>query len=377
MKSRMDRYYDASLVEKENNGATENQNCVSRTKKNDQLYKEVSSLKIESFDVNSNVSVIGQNSKNIDIQDVQKILDEKYHEKSKKRSFGDAEMRDIPKINLDETREYDINSIIEKARTNKEVNYEEDRLKKLRNTQYDILKKIDVDEKTQDSKEELVKKSRTGAKRTNKELLSLIDTITTKELINEKAIKTSAKNFEKSLKEDTAEIVIKKDAKKVVPKNDTILDNTLASSSTDLDPLDILSDLRGDNENTRVLGINDLKKTEESIILDRNLVKDLEETKVKESVLKKQLEEDMDDTLDDKKIKETEKLLKEEKEKERSVTSTITTLGKDNSFDDFADLRDDMKFTKILVKVLIIIIVIIFIVGCIFLANKFMGLGLF
>lgn len=369
MKSRMDRYYDASLMDKENNETTEPFKGESRTKKNDQLYKEVSSLKIESFDVNSNVSVIGQNSKNIDIQDVQEILDKKYHEKSRKKSFGDAEIRDIPKINLDETREYDINTIMEKARTNKKVNYEEDRLKKLRDTQYDILRKIDPDEEQiKDIKAKEENKTRTGAKKTNKELLSLIDTITTKELINEKALKSSAKNFEKTLKEDTAEIIT---------QNDTILDNTLASNDADLDPLDILSDLRGDNENTRVLGINDLKKTEQSIVLDRDLVKDLEETKVVGSSLKKKMQEDMEDTVDDKNIKETEKLLKEEKEKERSVTSTISTLGKTSNFDDFADLRDDMGVTKIILKVLIVIIVLAFIAGCLYLANKFLGLGLF
>lgn len=365
MKSRMDRYYDASLMENDNSEDTETVKGASRTKKNDQLYKEVSSLKIESFDVNSNVSVIGKNSKNIDIQDVQEILDKKYHEKSKKKSFGDAEMRAIPKIKLDETREYDINSIIEKARTNKEINYEEDRLKKLRETQYDLLKKIDGNEINEEKVEEPAK-TKTGAKKTNKELLSLIDTITTKELINEKALKSSAKSFTKSLEEDTAEIVT---------KDDTILDNTLVSKNDDLDPLDILSDLRGNNENTRVLGINDLRENEQSLISNEQPVKDLEETKGLTTTIKKKSETDAKDTTDDKKAKETKKILKQEKE--HGDTSTITNLSRGNDFDDFDDLKKDMGITRIMVKILIIILVVSFIAGCLFLANKFFGLGLF
>ena len=68
MQSRMDKYYATAV---ENEGIIEEtaEPKISRTRKNDKLYKEVSSLKIESFDVNSNVSVIGKSSKNIDIQD--------------------------------------------------------------------------------------------------------------------------------------------------------------------------------------------------------------------------------------------------------------------------------------------------------------------
>ena len=38
----------------------------------------------------------------------------------------------------------DINSILEAARQEKEVDYEEERLKKVRDTQYDILKNLEL-----------------------------------------------------------------------------------------------------------------------------------------------------------------------------------------------------------------------------------------
>ena len=135
MQSRMDKYYD---------GEVEETISSSRVKRNEKLYKEVSNLELEDFDLNSNVSVIGNNTDNININDIKNILDKKYHEHPRKKSFGDTKEMQLPEIHLDETREYDINSILEKAKEKKEVNYEEDRLKKIRNTQYDVLKSLDI-----------------------------------------------------------------------------------------------------------------------------------------------------------------------------------------------------------------------------------------
>ena len=145
MQSRMDKYYAKKSDEgnnKEHLDELEQTTTLKRIDKNQVLYKEVSSKELEDFDLNSNVSVIGEGN-NVDIDKIREMLDRKYRELPKNKPLNKTEP-EIGKINLDETREYDLNSILEQAHKEKEINYEEDRLKKLRNTQYDILKDLDI-----------------------------------------------------------------------------------------------------------------------------------------------------------------------------------------------------------------------------------------
>ena len=118
MQSRMDKYYKNSNTD--TNTKKELRSVkAGRTQKNQELYKEVSHLELEDFDLNSNASVIGDNT-NVNIDDIKDMLDKKYPESHKKHSIGDSTGEiNLPKINLDETREYDINSILEKAKEKK------------------------------------------------------------------------------------------------------------------------------------------------------------------------------------------------------------------------------------------------------------------
>lgn len=368
MQSRMNKYYE-NLDDIE-------QVVPTRTKKNKDLYKEVSNLEIEDFDLNSNVSIIGDNSDNINIDDIKEILTEKYSEGKKKKSFGDSTDINLPEINLDETREYDINSILDKAKEEKEINYEKDRLKKLRDTQYDIFKDIEDYDKNDEEKTEKKKGQKVVKKQEDEqELLELINTITSKELSNE----------------------ITKEA----------------SAMDDLDPLDILTDLRGDDENTKVMGaLADSKEdTLEVILNDIDVSKDEEDATQKKDLFDEfednaydHEEIDEDDIIDvgeninkredDKEVTnktvsyfKTEELgevmstktLEIDKKKPTDVdNSFVSNTTKFNTSDfDFNDLRDDMKATKVIIKILIVIIVIVFIIACVILLNKFLGLGLF
>ena len=219
MKSRMDKYkgFNDSVDANNEVGRT------SRVSRNQELYKEVSYAELDNFDLNSNVSVLGDNTANIDIGKIKDILDEKYNEGPKKKSLGDTDEIELPKINLDETREYDINSILAKAKEEKEFDYEEDRLKKLNEDAESILKDIDQDEEEYDREEsKVINKAKTD----EAELLDLINTITAKELIKEEA------NM-----------------------------NTLVG---EMDPLDLLTDLRGDDD-TRVMGAIDVVREVEEM----------------------------------------------------------------------------------------------------------------
>ncbi len=349
--SRMKKYYedDVELPREEVNTVSS-----SRTNRNKNLYKEVSNASIEAFDLNSNVSVIGDSTENISLDEIKDILSEKYKENPRKKSFGDTDEIALPKINLDETREYDINSILEKAKEKKEVNYEKDRLKKVRNTQYDILKSLDIMNNEEEIEDEEIEEKPTDRRpapnkeEEEKKLLDLIDTISAKELI----------------------------------ENESSLEVT-----GELDPLDILSDLKGDDENTKVMGA--LVQDEEEVPLEPIIAKkdDDEDTLgiLTDEIDKKkndyqdnenaELELDTEKEEEPKKEKE-EKSKKEEKKLEDSFISGTTTFSQ-KDFDDFNDLKDDMKITKLIIKILVIIIILAFLVGCVILADNFLGLGLF
>ena len=331
MQSRMDKYYD---------GEVEETISSSRVKRNEKLYKEVSNLELEDFDLNSNVSVIGNNTDNININDIKNILDKKYHEHPRKKSFGDTKEMQLPEIHLDETREYDINSILEKAKEKKEVNYEEDRLKKIRNTQYDILKSLDIIEDEEeiednDSKEHRDDKTPVVADSENeKKLHDLIDTITAKEMI----------------------------------ENESKLEVT-----GEMDPLDILSDLRGDDESTKVMGMLS-EELETADSENERIIKGNTLGIEKEPVV----------VNDEKTETEEISLDKEKKNKKDGKITNIdnsfvgnTTTFTQSDFDDFNDLKEDMHITKIIIRILIFTIIIIFIVALVVLANKYLGLGLF
>lgn len=345
--SRMQKYYDNNL---DNDVVTSS----SRTKKNQNLYKEVSSLDLKEFDLNSNVSVIGENTDNISLDEIKDILSEKYRENTKNKSFGDTEEIELPKINLDETREYDINAILEKAKDSKESNYEEDRLKKVRSTQYDILKTLDImnnEEEVEDKSLEFEEKPNDRRPLPNKEkeeakLHDLIDTITAKELI----------------------------------ENESNLEIT-----GEMDPLDILSDLRGEDENTKVMGalVQELieeSKKENELALTHSIpiVSEEDNNKSSEDIPVISDEEQVIslDELDqkDKPESKSQKEVKENKMYDSFIGST--TVFKQDDFDDFDDLKDS-GVGKIIVKIIIILLVIAFIAGCIVLANYFLNLGLF
>lgn len=334
--SRMNKYY----VQDE-----EVSNIPSRTKKNQELYKKVSDLDLKEFNLNSNISVIGENTDNINLDEIKNILNKKYHENPRNKSFGASDDVELPKIRLDETREYDINSILEKAKEQKEIDYEEDRLKKLRNTQYDILKELEPTTEDETNKEvekiEVPKapeppKGNSEAKK-EKELLDLIDTITAKELI----------------------------------KNEENLTVT-----GEMDPLDILSDLRGEDESTKVMGmlakeIEALEEQEKEEQLVSNTVMDMKTTKISSATddvsITQIISDDNDKTSE---LKNTNTF---------TSTNTFTKSNKFSfkDFDDFEDIKKDMSFVKIIIRIFVIIIILLFIAGIIILINKYFNLGLF
>ena len=284
METRANKYSDEST-------------SMSRTKKNQNLYTEISELKMDSFDVNSNSHVLSNDGRTIDIDRLRDMLDKRYREDVKKKSLGDIDEDEIrEEIKLAETREYDINEIINKAKENKQNDYEVERLKKLRNTQVDILNQLNIDALSKiDDRVKAVSDDEKD------ELKSLIDTI--------------------NLTEET---------------------NALKK---DMDPLDILGDLKGDDD-TKIEGVEEL--TEEIVRKAK-----LESAKEIVEEKKKEVEKAQAELKDDKEDTKTTKLDKS--------FYTDSTKFNTQDFDDFKDLKDEMSASKVIIRILIVLIIIAFI----------------
>ncbi len=284
MKTRMEKYYDE-----------ENNNIALRQQKNVDLYENLDDYEVDDYKLEANATVLDNNAKNIDVEKIKKILDTKYNKTPKRRSIV-VEERDYeePNISLDETREYDINAILERARSENNCDYEKERLKKIRDTQFDILNSLDI-EGEEEEKEET---------KDNNELMDLINTITAKEL--------EVKNSKKE---------------------------------PDLDPLDILTDLKGSDDTVVVDGIHE----EAESVNETSPIMSLEEAdKIKPTIMEN---------------------------KTQDLTSTLQFTQSD--FDDFNDLKKEVKSSRALIYIIIVIVSLIFIAGLIIFLNNFLNLSLF
>lgn len=285
MKTRVDKYFsdDTSFAPR-------------RTAKNKELYNNMKTSDLDNFNIGSNAKVIGDNDSHIDIDRIKEILEKNYQDTPKRRSIK-FEVTDEGEFELEKTREYDINAILEKAREEKEVDYQAERLKKVRDTQYDILKSLELD--TQNN----VKNNEKDAK---EELLELINTIN----LNEKQKKAIHQTM---LEEDV----------------------------DDLDPLDILSDLRGD-ENTIVAGAKEF--TDEIATVNKEKTEEME--------IKKALDEDIDNSF---------------------YTNSMSFSKKD-----FASLDEqERSMANIIIKVLIVLVFLAIVAGLVLFLNEFLNLGWF
>lgn len=253
MNSRMEKYYESDSE------------IPKRTEKNALLYKEINKSDIDKFKLNSNISVLENNNTSIDIEELKDILDKKYTNPPQRKSiFIEPEEENFSETK-ETTKEYDINAILEKAREEKEEDYEADRFKKISETQLDILKSLTIPEKEE--------KEKTPEQ---EELMSLINTISAKEL----------------------------------------------ESTKKLNPLDILSDLKG-GENTEVI-----EPINETRVIDNSF-----------------------------------------------YTNSVNITKKDLEENEFIEEKEASK--NPLVWILIVIAIIAFLAGLVIIVNKYFNLGLF
>lgn len=143
---------------------------MSRVSKNDQLYKKINDGELDNFKVRSNATVIGNQEREIDVEQIKKILDTRYNSNVQRKSIR-IEPREVESRLTDEvTKEYDLTKVLEKAKDEKEDSYVENRARKLRNTQYDILNNLNLEKNEEEKNTEA-----------EENLMDLINTITINE----------------------------------------------------------------------------------------------------------------------------------------------------------------------------------------------------
>lgn len=283
MNTRMNKYY--------------NDNEGKRVHKNEDLYKNVNHGEIDDFDLNSNMSIIGDTDKNINIDALKDILDKKYSRTPQRKSIVIEDDTDENEVveKVDEEKDYDINAVLEKARSQKKFDYEEDRLKKGSNVDFDELninkREVEIDEETDD------------------QLMTLINTIASNEI-------------------------------------------------NPIDPLDILSDLKGDDDTIIVEGTNIAEYAKS-------------DTKTLESL--DNLREEIETQVNEEKEEEVE-------EKKNTFDDSFYTSSMKLKKKDFAEINDDIdsstKGVKILITVLSVAAIIILIIGIFLLLSSIFDFNL-
>lgn len=236
MSSRMDKYVDSP-------------NLKSRAEKNKDLYEKIKNSDIEKFDIHSNATIIDEDVNKIDVDKIRDMLDKKYRDSIPKRIIDpDYYKDDEEEKKLADTKEYDINTVLEKARETQKIDYEKERLKKVHDTQYDILKKLDLD-----NTPEVIED-------TPENITNLINTITALELKHkEKTGNTTALDILSDLCDNDTDSVYKTmelDKEAISEKSNENLDEEDLNIESEYDDFKELErDLNSNNIAIKIVGI--------------------------------------------------------------------------------------------------------------------------
>ena len=317
MSTRMDKYHNKE------------EHLEKRVNKNKKKYTEKDEADIESLSLTSNIAVLDTDTSNLDIEKIKEMLDEKYKRPARHVHLDfDDELDEPIEEDLENTKEYDLKKIIDEARKGKSSDYNQERFKKLRDTEYEILNSLNLNGESHNHDENLTEEEKT--------LVGLIKTID--------------ENSSKKKTESNDE--------------DNLLDDLLGDDNTEvLEPVEM-------SEITDEITVPDRKPT---------LVEELEKTK---QLSRSEIMEKLDETEE---LKETLTQKDEYKENKEPVETTKyentfytgTLEIKESDLDDFKDLEKELKSGNIFIKILIIVIVLIVIAAGIYLLNKYLNLGLF
>jgi len=326
MDSRMNKY-DNNI---DNSG--ESNISMSRTQRNTNVYASLDMNDLSRIRTNNNVSVISEDPREMDLEKIRNYINQKNENEynmSRRKVVLDIPKEEDVKIERIERKDYDINSVLERAKEKKESDYEDIRYRKFNNTEYDILKKLSVEEHEKEN--------------TNDKISEEEKTII--ELLN---------NFQEN----------KNNSKKE----------------------ELFSDLMGDNEDTQVLPIMKEEMSVEEIQKELNnmtrelndLKKPLEELSEQFKEEKKELEKlekEYYNNIDKEKEENAPKIEKIEVPTETTKMSNIDKSFFTNSisfsktdFESFDELNEKDNSTAL--KLAIIIVILIILAATFYILNK-------
>ena len=330
-----------------------NDTTPSRVKKNANLYRRIDAASIDDIEPRREEEIIESNTTTIDVEKLKSMLDKKYREPSS-NTLKDIDHNLVNRdINLEETREYNLDEILNKAKANEDTDYGVERLKKLSDTNVSILDGLNIKD-NDTSKDEIngaEKLNKSKVSSDSKKLIELIDTINLKEqegydaLLNE-----SNNNYDDDTRDDN--------------KKASLLDDFDLEDTTSNEPLDMLSELTGTDEDTKVVGASEIVSDKD--LEDESLKLDSKDDKYDDIDL-----ENSDDDFDT-----TEVVSRDDADDfTDSMELTTTQIFTKDDFEDFDDLKEATK-PRIFVKILIFLIVIAVIIGTVFVLDRVLDLGI-
>lgn len=312
-----------------------NETTPSRVRKNANLYRRIDAASIDDIEPRREEEIIESNTTTIDVEKLKSMLDKKYREPSS-NTLKDIDHNLVNRdINLEETREYNLDDIINKAKDKDDTDYGIERLKKLSDTNVSILDGLNIKENDTSKDNDDNNKSKVSSD--SKKLIELIDTI--------------------NLKEQEGYDALLKD-------NNELSDDFDLEDTGSNEPLDMLSELTGNDEDTKVVGaseiVSDKDLKDESPKLDNKDDKyddiDLENSDDNFDTTEVVSRDDTDDFTD-------------------NIELTTTQIFTKDDFEDFDDLKEATK-PRIFVKILIFLIVIAVIIGTVFVLDRVLDLGI-
>lgn len=124
-------------------------NSMSRVNRNKNSYNDSNLNDLSRIRTNNNVSVLIDDApKEININKIKSYINSMNEaEENSERVSLELPKYEEEEIKRQETKDYDIHSILEHAKDNRQSDYETERHRKFDNTEYDILKNLNLDEK--------------------------------------------------------------------------------------------------------------------------------------------------------------------------------------------------------------------------------------
>ncbi len=308
---------------------------LSRTSRNQHIYSSSDLTELSRIKTNTNVSIISDAPKSIDLDKIRSYLEKNDEREEYKRVSLELPKEEEIVIVRKEEKDYDIKSVLDRARSTREINYEEDRHRKLNNTQIDILKSIRIKEKN------MLKR--------NEELTSPIDELNTEE----KTLVDLIQNIQKGKTQ--------------------IIESDKNSGN------DLFAELIGDMDDTMVMGQKEEISKEELKEMLIDMTQNLEKIKEPENEFTQEINmvkknvSDYDDE-DDEEIEENEEEYEDDdtpeiNEVDKSFYTSSIMFDK-NDFEGFDELEKESRKSSFLAKFAVFIVVLM-LVATVFLIVNF------